>query len=383
MTRIRSHAAAREQQVPWIVKEIPLIIALCAGVAILGDWHPSIGDGMESRLWFFFLVACILASSFRAMMHAESLAHHFGEPIGTVILTLSAITIEVAAVCALMLGAKGEATVARDAMFAVLMIILNLLVGIVILVGAWKRTEAKFNLQSAGNYLSMIVVLATLTLILPRFTRSEPGGWMSDPMEWFVSVAGLGIYIAFLWMQSSRHREFFEFREAESDSSPLPSAADARTGVGRSVTLLVFSLIAVVLLAEGLAPSIHGLLATAMLPAPMGGVFIAALILAPEALAAVSAARKQDMQRSINVLLGSALATIGLTFPAVMVVRRVSGQNPEFGLESPYIVLLVATLFLASFNLTRGRVNVVHGFIHLLLFFTWIVVILDEVSITF
>ncbi len=382
MTKVHAHGAASAKQSHWIVKEIPVIIALCAGGAVLGHWHPSPSEESASVLWSLFLVACILASSMRAMMHAESLAEHFGEPIGTIILTISAITIEVAAVCALMLGADGEPTVARDAMFAVLMIILNLLIGVVILIGAWRRTEAKFNLQSAGNYLSMIVALATITLILPRFTRSAPGGWMSNPMEWFVAVTGLLIYIAFLWAQSSRHREFFEYREGESDRAAVHHHAPAERGVLRPVVLLIFALVAVVLLAEGLAPTIHRVLERATLPAPIGGVFIALLVLAPEALAAISAARRHDMQRSINVLLGSALATIGLTFPAIMVVRRISGRNPEFGLEAPYLVLLVATLFLASFNLTRGRVNIVHGFIHVLLFLTWIVVILDEASVS-
>ena len=368
-----------------LLPEIPVFVALGAGALILLHIGP---DGSSAKwggvLWTLFLVGCVLACAIRAMTHADSLAEHFGEPYGTIILTVSAITIEVAAVCAIMLGPSGNATVARDTMFAVLMIILNLLVGIIILVGVRKRAEAVFNLQSAGSYLAMIIALATITMVLPRFTNSKVGGWMSNPMEIFVGLSSLLIYGVFLKMQTSKHREFFEYRgervathagiAGEVGHPSVPTTG----GPTRSIVLLVISLVAVVLVAEGLAPHINLLLEAALIPEPIGGVFIAALVLAPEGFSAIRAARNDDMQRSINVLLGSALATIGLTVPAVLAIRWLTGKSPELGLEPPYIVLFVATLFLASFNLTRGRVNAIQGFVHLLLFLTWIIVILDE-----
>ncbi|MSR42229.1 MAG: hypothetical protein EXS10_10090 [Phycisphaerales bacterium] len=383
MTNTASGVTEQRSKFAWVLKELPVVIALCIGGLILAHWQPfAAGGATGTFVWMLFLVGCILAASMRAMAHAETLAEHYGEPIGTVILTISAITIEVAAVCALMLGADGEPAIARDMMFAVLMIILNLLIGVIILVGTWRKQEAEFNLQSARNYLAMIVALAMITLVLPRFTRAEAGGFMSDPMEHFVGVTSLLIYLAFLWVQTSSHRDFYEYRAEGSTARVAPAPHPRSANVWRPIVLLILSLVAVVMIAEGLAPNINGLLSDALIPAPIGGVFIAALVLAPEGFTAIRAVRRQDMQRSINVLLGSALATIGLTVPAVLVIRHLTGRDPEFGLEGPYIVLLVATLFVTSFNLNRGRVNVVQGFIHILLFFTWIIVILDEASVS-
>lgn len=345
--------------------------------------------------WSLWIVASILLAAFRAMAHADHLAELLGEPIGTIVLTISAITIEVAAICAIMLHATSqeEAVVVRDTMFAVLMIILNGLIGTALLVGGLLRREQVFNLQSSAAYVPLIVALATITLVLPRFTRSQEGGWMSDPMEIFVGAASLVVYLAFLWLQTSRHREFFAFQEnaapVHASTGPPPIVAEShhhghhpgrrRAIVVSSITLVV-ALIVVVGLAEGLGPRVYGMLDALYMPAPLGGVLIALLVLAPEGLAAIGAARSNDMQRTINVLLGSAVATIGLTVPAIMVFRWITGLSPELGLEPPYIVLLATTLLLSAINLTRGRVNALQGLVHLLVFFAWIAVIFDEAS---
>jgi len=371
----------------WL-PDLPILLALLTGGAMLAHWSPAgeINNG-ANLLWSFWLVVCIVAAAFRAMAHADELAEKFGEPLGTVILTISAIIIEVAAVCAVMLGSNGDATVARDTMLSVLMILLNLLMGAVLLIGGLKRQEQEFNAQSASSYLPMIIALGALTLILPRFTRSAEGGWMSDPMEVFVGCASLVIYLVFLYFQTTRHRNFYahhRMTEREHDARKEAHAAgEAHESIStwKSATLLVLALVGVVAIAEGLAGRVQGLLTASYLPTGIGGVFIAALVLAPEGLAALKAAAREETQRAMNVLLGSALSTIGLTVPAVLAIRWFTGVSPELGLDAPYIVLLVTTFLVVAVNLRGGRVNAVQGVVHILLFLAFIVTILDEASV--
>ena len=378
------------RRIHWItlLRELPIVIGLITGVAVIAHWSPSgdpsTGAGLRWSLW---LVACILTCSFRAMAHADALAERLGEPVGTLILTISAITIEVAAVCAVMLGSGGDPTVARDTMFAVIMLIMNLLTGLAMICGGWRRAEQDFNAQSAKAYLPLLITLCMITLVLPRFTRSAEGGWMSEPMEIFVGGGSLAVYAAFLWMQTTRHREFFAFhRTTERAKEAVLEAHEAgevhvHAPAARSATLLVLALLAVVMIAEGLAGRVSTLLHTLHIPREIGGVFIAALVLAPEGLAALRAAARQDMQRSVNVLLGSALATIGLTVPAVIAIRFLTANSPELGLTPPYIVLLVTTFLVTAINMSRGKVNAMGGLVHLLLFLAWIATILDEGSV--
>jgi len=384
-----SHAKAppRSFLARWL-PDLPILLALLTGGVVLAHWSPAgeINNG-ANLLWSIWLVVCIVAAAFRAMAHADELAEKFGEPLGTVLLTVSAIIIEVAAVCAVMLGSNGDATVARDTMLSVLMILLNLLMGAVLLIGGLKRQEQEFNAQSASAYLPMIIALGAIALILPRFTRSADGGWMSDPMEVFVGCASLVIYLVFLYFQTTRHRNFYAHhhmteREHEARKEAHASGeAHEPVSTWRSGTLLVLALVGVVAIAEGLAGRVQGLLAASYLPAGIGGVFIAALVLAPEGLAALKSAAREETQRAMNVLLGSSLSTIGLTVPAVLAIRWFTGVSPELGLDAPYIVLLVTTFLVAAINLRGGRVNAVQGVVHILLFLAFIVTILDEASV--
>jgi len=362
------------------LKELPIAAALATGGLVLAHWAPSGGPG-ASLAWSLWLLVAILCCAFRAMAHADALAERFGEPIGTIILTISAITIEVAAVCAVMLGQQGDPTVARDTMFSVLMIILNLLLGLSMLIAGWRRAEQEFNPQSAAAYLPLIVALGMLTLVLPRFTRSEEGGWMSDPMEVFVGGAALIIYGIFLWLQTTRHRAFFAHDPRGSDAGARPDAhAHAPAPAGRSALLLVLALVGVILLAEGLSGRVASTLDALYLPSGIGGVFIALLVLAPEGLAALRSAGHGDLQRSVNVLLGSACSTIGLTVPAVMAIRFATGASPEMGLDPPYVVLLGTTFLVTALGVARGRVTAMQGAVHLLIFLAWIATILDEAA---
>ena len=386
MSRHPNHTS-RSFLARWL-PDLPILLALLTGGVVLAHWSPAgeINNG-ANLLWSIWLVVCIVAAAFRAMAHADELAEKFGEPLGTVLLTVSAIIIEVAAVCAVMLGSNGDATVARDTMLSVLMILLNLLMGAVLIIGGLKRQEQEFNAQSASAYLPMIIALGAITLILPRFTRSAEGGWMSDPMEVFVGCASLVIYLVFLYFQTTRHRNFYahhhmtEREHAARKEAHASGEAHEPVSTWRSGTLLVLALVGVVAIAEGLAGRVQGLLAASYLPAGIGGVFIAALVLAPEGLAALKAAAREETQRAMNVLLGSSLSTIGLTVPAVLAIRWFTGVSPELGLDAPYIVLLVTTFLVAVVNLRAGRVNAVQGVVHILLFLAFIVTILDEASV--
>jgi len=346
---------------------------------VLAHWSPSgPASGAAGLAWTAFLIAAIVAAAMRAMTHADHVADRLGEPLGTIILTISAIIIEVAAVCAVMLGSSGDPDIARDTMFSVIMLILNLLLGVCMLVSAWRGHEREFNPQSSNAYLPILITLACITMVLPRFTRSNSGGWMSDPMEVFVGTSSLVLYGIFLFMQSTRHQTFFAHHGVtERTTEPKHHAPPP---LGRSVVLLVLALLAVVAMAEGLGGRTRDMLVAWSLPMPLGGILIALLVLAPEGLAAIGAARRHDMQRSINILLGSALATIGLTVPAIIGIRFATGMTPQLGLEPPFIVLLACTFLVTALSLARGRVSIMQGMVHLLLFFAWIVTILDEAS---
>ena len=362
------HPKLRMSQPTWFA-EWPLFMGAISACLVLAHIDPA------GPLWTGWLLFSIVACAARAMAHADLLAERFGEPAGTIILTVAAIIIEVAAVCAIMLGSSGNPAVARDSMFAVIMLIMNGLVGGCILIGTWRRNEVTFNADSALSYLPMLITLATITLVLPRFSSSEEGGWMSNGMEVFVGGGSLVLYGSFLWLQSSRYKGYFAVGHPE---AAVPAEHVGHISVPKAVTLLLISLLIVVICAEGMAGRVGRLLNTLHLPPEFGGVFIAVMVLTPEGFAALLASARGDMQRSINVLLGSAVATIGLTVPAVLTVRWITGVDPEFGLEAPYIVLLALTFFVSALNLMRGRVNAMQGLMHLLILFGWLVTILDE-----
>lgn len=363
----------RRAPLRWTPDLVLIVGALTAGAGLLGLGPAEAASSFAGAAWSGWLLTCTVVCAFRAMAHADRVAERFGEPLGTIVLTVSAITIEVASVCAFMLGSGGDPTVARDSMFSVLMIILNGLVGGCILVGTWSQHERRFNPDASSMYLPLIVAMGFFALVLPRLGTSEPGGWMTNGMEVFVAGGCLGVYLAFLWMQTSRYRGYFAVEEEHGHG-----AAAHAVPIGRSTVLMVISLVIVVLGAKCMAGRVGPMLQTVHLPSGFGGVFIAMMVLAPEGLAAIKASDRGDMQRSVNVLLGSAVSTIGLTVPAVLGVRALTGLDPELGLETPYIGLLAATFLVSSLTLMRGRVNTVHGLLHLLLFFGWLLTILDE-----
>jgi Ca2+:H+ antiporter len=354
------------------------------------------GGAQPSVVTFIWLFTVILACAYSASHYADMVAHRLGEPIGTLILTLSVVVIEVSIVAAMMLGGGSEPTVARDTMFSTLMIIMNGLVGMALLAGGINRREQFFNLQSSASYITLIIPLALIALVLPRLTESEPGGYMTPRMEIFVAAASVLMYGAFLWMQTSRYRSFFAHESAEVDAEQVNDIGRVHPdsqqtlhsgGAGHHAALikplwrdlagLVVMLVVVVVLAESLGKSTVGFLRQTGLPPAIAGVLVACLALGPEGLAAIKAARRNSMQRTMNILLGSALSTIGLTVPAVLILARILGQHIELGLPLPEIALLIGTMLISIVNFTHGRANPMQGVVHLALFITYIALLFD------
>ncbi len=317
-----------------------------------------------------FLVGLILAGSvIAAVHHAEVVAHRVGEPFGTLILALAVTVIEVGLILTLMQAEPEKAaTLARDTVFAAVMVIINLLMGLCLLSGAIRHHEQRFQRTGMGAALATLTVLTVVTLVLPNFTSSAPGPRYSATQLGFVAVVSLILYATFALVQTVRHRHYFLPDGEAQDEPDAHAAPPSAQRMWLSLALLVACLFGVVLLAKALSPVIGALLAEAGAPPAVLGVLIAALILAPEGLAAVRAAKADRLQTSLNLALGSALATIGLTIPAVAILSIATDMPISLGLDAKSTVLLFLSLIVASQTLANGRTTVLQGTIHLMLF---------------
>jgi Ca2+:H+ antiporter len=364
-----------------VLSKLDLAIVLGIATAIVSHATHHVLDADEFRsFWGVFQLVWVflvtLACAFRAMQRADAIAIRLGEPLGTVVLTMSAIAIEIAMISAVMLTDIPIPTVARDTMFAVVMILLGGFTGLVLLFGAYREKQ-HFNFDSTVSYIGLIAALATIGLVLPRFTESRPGGYMWPMTEVFVAFASILVYGAFLWRQTTRDREDFAFEAGgNGHAAPHHEPPSVRQTVLHAAGLLV-TLVTITALAEGLAEGVEQAIVVLDLPRAFAGVVIAAIILAPEGLAGLSAGLHGQMQRSINVLLGSALSTIGLTIPAVLLLGLFTEKPVELGLEPTEIVILAAVLFVSGLNFSRGRIGFTQGMVHLTLFLGWIAMIFD------
>jgi Ca2+:H+ antiporter len=326
-------------------------------------------------LVFLWLFGAILGSIFGVVRHADHAAIRLGEPYGTLILTLAVTAIEVVSISTIMLHGENNPTLARDTVFAVVMIILNGMVGLSLLVGGWRHREQQYNFQGANAYLSVIIPLATLSLILPNFTITTPGPTLSVAQETFLAVMTLALYGTFLSIQTDRHHKYFVSGEAEEQAYKAPGST-ARP-LWAHAMLLVAYMAPVVYLAEQLAIPVDYLIETMHFPTALGGITIAILVATPESIAAVRAARANRLQRSVNIVLGSVLATIGLTVPAMIVISHLTGRVLYLGLQNSGLVLLPLTLIVSVVTFASGRTNILQGFVHLVLFATYIVLVLQ------
>ena len=336
-----------------------LLVTLTVGAGWFAD--PIAPGAIWPLFGWLFLV--ILLAAFAVVHHAECLAVKLGEPYGTLILTLSVIGLEVLMIATIMLTKDENPEMARDTMMGVLMIVLNGLFGLAVIVGALKHRLQAFNLKSSETYLAGIIVLSGLGLVL---SGHIPEGSLII-FEGFLVIVFVAVYGVFLRLQTVEHRGFFEYEKADG-SEEEHGHADSPFGVGYHVALLVLTLLPLVLLAKSLSVVLDVGLPALGLPDAIAGLVVAVLILAPEGLAAISAARHDNLQRAVNICLGSALATIGLTIPVVLVISFMAGQMLTLGLDAPELVLLVITLLLLRVNLARGEVNMMKGVRHLSLF---------------
>jgi Ca2+:H+ antiporter len=341
-----------------------------------------------SVAFFLWLFGTMLWCAFGVARHADCLAELLGEPYGTLILTLAVISIEVSLISSIMLHGANDPTLARDTMFAVLMIILNGMVGMALLVGALRHREQYYNLQGAKAFLAVIIPLAVLTLMLPQFTVSTVLPVFTPLQAAFFAAMTVVLYGVFLCVQTVRHRNLFVEPGiyALPPAAPDPLAHDETSHKNghhevRSVRfhaiLLVLAILPVVLLSKKLAVFVDYGIETLGAPAALGGVIIAILVLTPEGLGALHAALANRLQRSVNILLGSALATIGLTVPAVLTIGLIIDRDVELGLDEVEMVLLLLTLAVSTLTFTGGRTNVLQGAVHLALFLAFAMLIFN------
>lgn len=366
-------------------REWPLLVAISATVLFLlfgESWLSDLSNPVSFTVLFLALFFVILLAAFSVVRHAESLAIMLGEPLGTLVLTLSVTGIEVSIIAASMFTGKGHPTLARDAMFAVVMIVLNGMVGLSLLLGGWRYHEQSYNLQGANAFLAVIIPLAVLGLVLPSFTISSPGPTFSPMQATFLITMSTGLYGVFLAIQNSRHRPYFVWPSLESEETHASKSARRDDREVRSVLfhagLLLLYFGPLVILAKQLAmPIDHGIRVLGA-PPVLGGLLVAVLVLAPESFAAARAALANELQRSINILLGSVLATISLTIPAILTIGLMTGKTIILGLEPVDQVMLLLTLLLSTLTFSRSRTNVLLGAVHVLLFLAYLMLIFER-----
>jgi Ca2+:H+ antiporter len=308
----------------------------------------------------------LCAAVFAAVHHAEVVAHRVGEPFGTLVLAVAVTVIEVALIVSVMLTSGPEkAGLARDTVFAAVMIVCNGLVGLCLLVGGIHHREQDFQSRGAAAALAVLASLSVLTLVMPNFTTTSAGPVLSPSQLAFAGVSSLVLYCVFVFVQTVRHRDYFLAGVPDEDIHAEPPSA--RLAAISSV-LLFISLVAVVLLAKVLSPAVESAVLNAGAPPAVVGIVIASLVLLPEGLAALRAARGNRLQTSLNLALGSALASIGLTIPTVAGVFLYIGQPIVLGINGKEMVLLALTLVVGTLTLSTGRTTILQGAVHLSLF---------------
>lgn len=359
-------------------REWPLAVSIVTTAVFLAfgeSWLGRLADGNWFALVFAWLFAAILVSAFAVVRHAEALAARTGEPYGTLVLTLCMSGMEMMMISAVMLAGDGAASLARDTMLAILMIVLNGLVGVCLLVGALRYREQTYNLYGANSFLAVILPLAVLGLVLPTFTDSTPGPTVSPMQAIFLIVMPVSLYGVFLAIQTRIHKEYFVAPPASGEVVTTEKPTESTL---MHAALLIAYAVPIVLLAKQIAvPINHGILVLGA-PEALGGLLVAVLILAPESMAAVRAAAANQLQRSINVSLGTALSTICLTIPAVLIIGFIIDRNIVLGLDPANVVILVLTLVVAMLTFALERTNVLLGAVHILLFFAYLMLMFEH-----
>ncbi|MEU8460881.1 ionic transporter y4hA [Streptomyces sp. NPDC029003] len=387
-----STATHRSPLTDWTV-----LVPVVALIALALSW------GRDLPGYAVALVAlCLAGAVLAAVHHAEVVAHRVGEPFGSLVLAVAVTVIEVALIVTLMAdGGDKTASLARDTVFAAVMITCNGIVGLSLLVGALRNRVAVFNAEGSGAALATVATLAVLSLVLPTFTTSKPGPEFSSAQLTFAAVASLALYGLFIAVQTVRHRDYFLPVETRAGTRKPAGAGAPAGGTGNgdgdgsgdgdgggsgdgsgdgehaapptaraalvSLGLLLAALIAVVGDAKAVSPTIEAGVASAGLPNAVVGVIIALLVLAPETLAAVRAARRGRVQTSLNLGYGSAIASIGLTIPVIALATVWLSGPLLLGLGPIHMVLLALTIVVSALTIAPGRATLLQGGVHLVL----------------
>jgi Ca2+:H+ antiporter len=349
---------------------LPLWSVLCPLIGLLfvllvGAEHSGIMDLVLGVV----LISVVLA----AVHHAEVVAHKVGEPFGTLILALAITVIEVSLIVTIMLsdGEQGS-TLARDTVFAAIMLILTGIIGLCLLMGGYRYKEQVFVKQGVSAALVTLTAITVLTLVLPNYTTSEAGPVYSTSQLIFVAIVSLVLYMGFVLVQAVRHRDYFLPEDTSKEDEDTHAAPPTNFTATVSVLFLVIALAVVVILSKKLSPAIEKIVVDMGAPKSLVGIIIAAVILLPEGLAALRAARNNRLQTSLNLALGSALASIGLTIPAVAIVGYFTGFTITLGIDTRSTLLLLLSLFTISISFGAGRTNILQGIVLLVILATYL-----------
>ncbi|HKE40008.1 MAG TPA: calcium:proton antiporter [Casimicrobiaceae bacterium] len=375
-------AVAPPHRTSSLRSELSLFAPLLTSLVLLlvgQEWRAILENLLLSGLAFIWLFGMIILGAVSVVRHADYLAVMLGEPYGTMILTLSVASIEILTIAIVMTTGAPNPTLARDTMFSIVMIVLNGLIGFSLVLGGLRYHEQEYNLKGVIAYLSVIVSLAIFGLIMPNYTSTTPGPTFSVPQEVFLIVMCIGLYAVFLAIQTTRHRSFFiqpHEKSAGPDIHGVNHPVAGMHSAGYHAAWLAGYLSLVIFLAEKLAILLNHGLDDLNAPPALGALLVAILVLSPEGLGAVSAAIANNMQRAVNVLMGSALATLALTIPAVVIVGLLHGTTVVLGLNGTETVMLVLTLMVSMLTFASGRTNVLQGAVHVMFFLAYLMLII-------
>jgi Ca2+:H+ antiporter len=348
---------------------LPLWTLIAPPAAIVVDLLAADGAGAFGGV---MLGAALIGAVLAAVHHAEVVAARVGDPFGAIILALAVTVIELGLIISILLGETPQPTLVRDTIHAVVVLVLHGLAGLCIVVGALRHSEQAFRTQGALAYLTVLLPMVAIVLVLPNFTAGVAGPSYTPAQLAFVSLACLGLWLSFTFIQTVRDPQHFRPLSIESAvHGPRPSARVAAAGLG----MLALSLVAVVLLAKGVSPFIQSAVGVAGAPEALVGVIVAAIVLLPEAMTALRAARDDRLQTSINLALGSAVASIGLTVPAVALITWWKGVELTLGVTEGGAVMLALSFMMAMITYGTGRASLLSGIVHLMLLASWLFLI--------
>lgn len=362
-----------------VAREWPLLVVAAAATAAMtglaSTWTSAVPGAWGVVSLLLGLCLIVLLGALAIVRHADVLAERLGEPGGTLLLTLAVTGLEAAMVGLVMSTGQEKPELARDTMFAVIMLVLNGYLGLALLLGGIRHSEQPYNPQSANAFLVLIIPLSVFSLVLPTFTHTTQGPTLSAYQMVFLSIISAGFYVIFLLVQNRWHRDFFidqssAAHHAHHDDSSMTTAA-------HGVLLAAYGA-GVILVSKAISTPLDDLVLEVGAPPALAGFIMAMLVLTPESIAAVRAARANQLQRSINILLGSVLASIGLTVPIVILVALSTGRTLVLGLADVQILLLCLTLVVSILTFSRPRTNLLLGSVHLMLFAAAAMMIFDR-----